>query len=79
MKKFLRLLGKIFIPFLLYVLMRFIWFTTRKTYHFITEMTEAQHVCVTWHGELLMTPQAYRKIHPKHKSSAIITSNFDGS
>jgi len=79
MKKFLRLLGNITIPFLLYLLMRFIWFTTRKNYHFITPISDTQHVCVTWHGELLMTPQAYRKIHPKHKSSAIISSHFDGA
>jgi lysophospholipid acyltransferase (LPLAT)-like uncharacterized protein len=78
MKKFLRLLGMLVIPFLLYLLMRVIWFTTRKKYHFITAISEEQHVCVTWHGELLMTPQAYRKIHPKHKSSAIISSHFDG-
>lgn len=79
MKKFLRLLGQIFIPILLYIIMRFIWFTTRKTYHFVTPIGDEQHVCVTWHGELLMTPQAYREIHPKHKASAIISAHFDGA
>ncbi|SFV68714.1 Protein of unknown function DUF374 [hydrothermal vent metagenome] len=79
MKKFLRSLGQVLVPVLLYILMRLIWFTTRKTFHFITDISEKQHVCVTWHGELLMTPQAYRKIHPKHKASAIISAHFDGA
>ena len=34
---------------------------------------------MTWHGELLMSPQAYRTIHKKHPASAIVSSHFDGS
>ncbi|HIP27793.1 MAG TPA: DUF374 domain-containing protein, partial [Sulfurovum sp.] len=48
-------------------------------FHFITPIGEEQHVCVTWHGELFMSPQAYRYIHKKHPASAIISSHFDGS
>ncbi len=58
--------------------MRIIWYTTRKKFHTITEIDERQHVCVTWHGELFMSPQAYRVIHKKHPASAIISSHFDG-
>lgn len=78
LKAFLRKMGQLVIPPLVYVLMRIIWYTARKKFHFITPMTEKQHVCVTWHGELLMTPQAYRTIHKKHPASAIISSHFDG-
>lgn len=79
MKAISRKIASIFVPFLLYVIMRFIWFTTRKNYHFLNKISEAQHICVTWHSELLMTPQVYRKIHPKHRSSAIISSHFHGT
>jgi len=79
MKKFLRNLGQIILPPLVYVLMRIIWVTTRKKFHYITEIDDQQHVCVTWHGELLMSPQAYRYIHKKHPASAIISSHFDGA
>ncbi|SFV58503.1 Protein of unknown function DUF374 [hydrothermal vent metagenome] len=58
--------------------MRILWHTTRKKFHYITEIDERQHVCVTWHGELLMSPQAYRYIHKKHPASAIVSSHFDG-
>ncbi len=79
MKKILRKIGEILIPPLAYLLMRFIWITTSKKFHFITPIGDEQHVCVCWHGELFMSPQAYRTIHKKHPASAIISSHFDGS
>jgi len=79
MKSFLRKLGQVVIPPLVYILMRIIWVTTRKKFHYITEIDERQHVCVTWHGELLMSPQAYRHIHKTQAASAIISSHFDGA
>ncbi len=72
-------MGQVLIPPLVYFLMRIIWFTSFKKFHFISPVGDEQHVCVCWHGELLMSPQAYRKIHKKHKASAIISSHFDGS
>jgi len=59
--------------------MRFIWYTTTKKFHFITPIGQEQHVCVTWHGELFMSTQAYRYIHKKHQASAIISQHFDGT
>jgi lysophospholipid acyltransferase (LPLAT)-like uncharacterized protein len=79
MKNILRQVGQFVIPLFVYVLMRIIWYTTSKKFHFITAIGEEQHVCVTWHGELLMSPQAYRSIHKKHPASAIVSSHFDGS
>jgi len=79
MKQFFRQAGVVVIPPLVYVLMRLIWWSSRKKFHYITPIDDSQHVCVCWHGELLMSPQAYRKIHPKHPASAIISSHFDGS
>jgi len=77
-KNFLRSVAQVVIPPLVYLLMRFIWHTTRKEFHFVTDISEEQHVCVTWHGELFMSPQAYRKIHKKQQASAIISTHFDG-
>ena len=79
MKNFLRQIGQVLIPPLIYLIMRIIWYTTSKKFHFISPVGDEQHVCVCWHGELLMSPQAYRKIHKKHPASAIISSHFDGS
>ena len=79
MKNVLRKTVGVIIPPLAYLLMRIIWLTTSKKFHFITPIGEEQHVCVCWHGELFMSPQAYRHIHKKHKASAIISQHFDGS
>ncbi len=79
MKDLSRGLGQVIIPPLVFLLMRLLWFTTFKKFHYITPIGDEQHVCVCWHGELLMSPQAYRKIHKKHPASAIISSHFDGS
>ncbi|CAA6817325.1 MAG: Protein of unknown function DUF374 [uncultured Sulfurovum sp.] len=79
MKAFTRRVGELVIPSLGYLLMRFIWFTSRKKFHYITPIDDSQHVCVCWHGELFMSPQAYRHIHKKHPASAIISTHFDGS
>ncbi|PHS34142.1 MAG: hypothetical protein COA92_03705 [Sulfurovum sp.] len=79
MKNVLRKVGVIVIPPLVYLLMRIIWFTSKKKFHFITPIGDEQHVCVCWHGELFMSPQAYRHIHKKHAASAIISQHFDGA
>jgi lysophospholipid acyltransferase (LPLAT)-like uncharacterized protein len=79
MKNILRQVGQIVVPPLVYLLMRIVWFTSAKKFHFLSPVSDEQHVCVCWHGELFMSPQAYRKIHKKHKASAIISSHFDGS
>jgi len=79
MKDILRGVGQVVVPPIIYIIMRFIWYTSSKKFHYITEIGEEQHVCVCWHNELLMSPQAYRKIHKKHPASAIISAHFDGS
>jgi len=79
MKNFFRGVAKVVVPPLIYALMRIIWFSTSKKFHFVSPVSDAQHVCVCWHGELFMSPQAYRKIHKKQPASAIISSHFDGS
>ena len=79
MKDFLRGVGQVVVPPIIYLIMRVIWYTTFKKFHYITEIGDEQHVCVCWHNELLMSPQAYRKIHKKYPASAIISSHFDGS
>lgn len=79
MKAFFRGIAKVAVPPLVYLLMRLVWWTTFKKFHFISPVSDAQHVCVCWHGELFMSPQAYRKIHKKQPASAIISAHFDGS
>ncbi len=77
-KTFTRKIGAVLVPAILYLLMRLIWLSSRKRFHYITPITQEQYVCVCWHSELFMTPLAYRRIHPKHTVNAIISQHFDG-
>ncbi len=79
MKKLLKKVTYIVAPRIIYIAMRFIWLSTSKKFNYITPIEDRQHVCVCWHNELLMSPQAYRKIHKNNKASAIISSHSDGS
>lgn len=77
-KEWLRKLGVIFIPSLLFVVMRLLWTTYRKKYHFINEPIVGQCMAVTWHAELFIAPQVYRKLRQQQPTSAIISQHFDG-
>ncbi len=73
-----RKIGIIVLPVLGYLLMRFYWYTSKKTFHRLNEITPDQTIVVCWHGELLMSPQAYRYFHKKQLASGIISRHYDG-
>ncbi len=58
--------------------MRFYWYTSKKNFHVANEITQEQSIVICWHGELLMSPQAYRHFHKKQLASGIISRHFDG-
>jgi hypothetical protein len=58
--------------------MKLLWFTYRKNYHYIDAPIEGQCMAVTWHSELLISPQVYRKLRKYQKTSAIIAQHYDG-
>jgi len=58
--------------------MKLLWFTYRKKYHYIDPVIEEQCMAVTWHSELLISPQVYRKLRKKQLTSAIIAQHHDG-
>jgi lysophospholipid acyltransferase (LPLAT)-like uncharacterized protein len=73
-----RSIGKVILPPLGYLLMRFYWYTSKKNFHVANEITQEQSIVICWHGELLMSPQAYRYFHKKQLASGIISRHFDG-
>ncbi len=66
------------VPVLIYAIMRILWFTYRKKYKFIDKEIDTQLIAVSWHGELLISPQVYRRLKHKEITSAIISQHFDG-
>jgi lysophospholipid acyltransferase (LPLAT)-like uncharacterized protein len=77
-KKVLRGAGVIFIPTIIFAIMRILWFSYRKKYHFIDKLINGQCIAVSWHGELFITPQVYRKLRKKEPTSAIVSKHFHG-
>ncbi len=73
-----RSIAQVILPPLGYLLMRFYWMTSKKNFHINGEITQEQSIVVCWHGELLMSPQAYRYFHKKQLASGIISRHFDG-
>ncbi|GIT98674.1 lysophospholipid acyltransferase family protein [Sulfurovum sp. TSL1] len=73
-----RSIAQVILPPLGYLLMRFYWMTSKKNFHITGEITQEQSIVICWHGELLMSPQAYRYFHKKQSASGIISRHFDG-
>ncbi|MDD5406448.1 MAG: lysophospholipid acyltransferase family protein [Sulfurovaceae bacterium] len=77
-KKFSNWLELHVVPFLIYFSMRFIWLTTRKEIHYATTIDDRQYIWACWHGELFISPQAYRMLHSKQNAFAIASVHKDG-
>lgn len=78
MKSFSQKITMVFVPILGYMIMRILWYTSRKSFHIEGELTQEQHIYVCWHGELFMSPQAYRYLHKTQNAAAMISHHFDG-
>lgn len=75
MKLFLK--TKVF-PFILQIIVRFIYLTNKKVFHHPKIDENEAHLVAFWHGELLMQPFNYQKLKPVGKVSAMISEHKDG-
>ncbi|WP_419771348.1 MAG: lysophospholipid acyltransferase family protein [Candidatus Marinarcus sp.] len=66
------------IPYLLNLLVRFIYLTNKKVYHHPKKLEDTVYIVAFWHGELLMQAFNYHKLKPNSKVSAIISEHKDG-
>lgn len=67
------------LPFLLQLLVRFIYLTNKKTYHYPKENLEDENLIVSmWHGDLLMQPLNYRNFKKNGKIKVIVSEHRDG-
>lgn len=77
LKKQLRQVGLAIAAFLVYLIMRFLWYSAKKSYHMLTPIDDRQHIIACWHSDLLMIP-IYRHLRPHRAASAIISQHKDG-
>ncbi len=78
LKKLSRRLAFILVPLLGALLIRIIYWTTRKTFHTPHNIPEERCVIGFWHGDLLMQPFSYRKWRKDPKIAVMISDHFDG-
>lgn len=78
LKKLSRKLAFILLPFIGSVLIRVIYWTTRKTFHSPANIPQECCVIGFWHGDLLMQSFSYRNWRKKHKIAVMISEHFDG-
>jgi lysophospholipid acyltransferase (LPLAT)-like uncharacterized protein len=66
------------LPYILYFLVKFIYFTNKKVFHHFKIQSDESFVFVAWHGDLLAQPSNYFKFRPRGTVKAIISHNKDG-
>lgn len=77
-KKFKTFLSTRFLPFILHLIVRFIYLTNKKVFHHPKIEQDETVVVAFWHGELLMQPFNYQKLKPNSLVKAMISQHKDG-
>ncbi len=68
----------VLLPYMLSLLVRLIYITNKKIFHFPLEVPNKPFILAMWHGELLMQPLNYRKFKPNGKIKVIVSHHRDG-
>ncbi|AXX88181.1 lysophospholipid acyltransferase family protein (DUF374 domain) [Malaciobacter marinus] len=66
------------IPFIMQLLVRFIYLTNKKVFHHADIKADEPIIVAFWHGELLMQPFNYQKLRPSSLVKAMISQHKDG-
>jgi len=73
-----RSIGRLIIPFLGSMLIRFIYFTNKKRFHAPDSLDDSPLIIAFWHGELLMAPFPYLKYKKRNPVKVLISDHYDG-
>lgn len=77
-KKLLRALALYLVPPLGALLIRFIYFTSRKRFHMPEVIPTEPIIFAFWHGDLLLQPYLYYRFRNLPKANVLISEHFDG-
>lgn len=67
------------LPFILQIIVRIIYLTNKKKYHYPTQNLENENLIVAmWHGDLLMQPLNYRHFKKNGAIKVIVSQHKDG-
>lgn len=77
-KRFLRALALMLVPFIGAVLIRIIYFTSKKHFHMPQVIPQEPVIFAFWHGDLLLQPYLYYQFRDTPKAKVLISDHFDG-
>jgi lysophospholipid acyltransferase (LPLAT)-like uncharacterized protein len=78
-KKILRYIQVNILPYILQLMVRLIYFTNKKYYHYPQDISQDMPLIVAmWHGDLLMQPLNYKTFRPKGEIKVIVSEHSDG-
>ena len=77
-KKILGFIQVNILPFILQLIVRFIYLTNKKKFHYPTPMDDEAFILTMWHGDLLMQPLNYRKFKKNGTTKVIVSEHRDG-
>lgn len=66
------------VPFLGSLLIRLLYLSNKKEFHFSNVLDEEPKIFACWHGELLLLPYLYFHYRKKPNAKVVISSHFDG-
>ena len=78
LKKTLRFLALILLPFVASLMIRFLYRTNKINFHSPETISDEPIIFACWHGELLMLPYLYSHYRKKPHAKVLISNHFDG-
>lgn len=78
LKRFTRAFGLWVLPPIIWLFIWFLFFTSKKRWHFNEKLPDSPVVIAFWHGELLMAPFVYNKLGTSRDINVMISDHFDG-
>lgn len=77
-KKLLRSLALVLLPPVGALIIRLLYYSSKKVFHLPKEMPDEPVVFAFWHGDLLMQPYIYAKLRSRPNVKVMISEHFDG-
>ncbi len=78
LKKTLRSLASLFLPFIASIFIRLIYLTNKKEFDAPSTIAKEPAIFACWHGELLMLPYLYTYYRKTPHAKVLISPHFDG-
>jgi lysophospholipid acyltransferase (LPLAT)-like uncharacterized protein len=79
LKKTLRSIALILVPFIGSLVIRFLYLTNKKKFHSPKTLSDEPLIFACWHGELLLFSHTYIHLRKKPHAKVLISDHFDGA